>query len=115
MAGIEKARCGQRAFDSFKLSLQACLLAQCSSLFGMLPRQIYIGTAEMTISSSLLVDRTQQIQLTDNAGRAQGEVFANQLSNLVFADFAGAEGFNQNGNRMCYADSVCQLDFAFIC
>ena len=69
----------------------------------------------MTISSSLLVDRTQQIQLTDNAGRAQGEVFANQLSNLVFADFASAEGFNQNGNRMCYADSVCQLDFAFIC
>ena len=78
----------------------------------MLPRQINIGTAEMTISSSLLVDRTQQIQLTDNAGRAQGEVFANQLSNLVLADFAGAEGFNQNRNRMCYADSVCQLDLS---
>ena len=30
MAGIEKARCGQRAFDSFKLSLQASLLAQCA-------------------------------------------------------------------------------------
>ena len=56
----------------------------------------------MTISSSLLVDRTQQIQLTDNAGRAQGEVFTNQLNNLVLADFAGAEGFNKNGNRPGY-------------
>ena len=91
------------------------MFTQSSSLIGVLPRQVDIGTAEVTISSSLFVQRTQQVQLLDDAVRAQGEVFVYQLGDSFVGNFAGAEGFNENGYRLSNADSISQLNFAFVC
>ena len=64
-------------YQYVKLSqLQSCLLTQSSSLISVLPRQVHIGATKVTISSSLLVDGAQQIQLADDAGGAQRKVLA---------------------------------------
>ena len=64
-------------YQYVKLSqLQSCLLTQSSSLISVLPRQVHIGAAKVTISSGLLVDGAQQIQLADDAGGAQRKVLA---------------------------------------
>ena len=64
-------------FQSVKLrQLQSCLLTQSSSLVSVLPGQVHISAAKVTISSSLLVDGAQQIQLADDAGGAQRKVLA---------------------------------------
>ena len=64
-------------YQYVKLSqLQSCLLTQSSSLVSVLPGQVHIGATKVTISSGLLVDGTQQIQLADDAGGAQRKVRA---------------------------------------
>ena len=80
----------------------------------MLPRQVYIGTAKMPVSCSLLVNRAQQIQRFNNAGRAEREVLFNKFGNFVVVDFAGSESIYQYGNRLCNANGISKLNFAFI-
>ena len=80
----------------------------------MLPRQVYIGTAKMPVSCSLLVNRAQQIQRFNNAGRAEREVLFNKFGNFVVGNFAGAESIYQNGNRLCNTNGISKLNFAFI-
>ena len=64
-------------YQYVKLSqLQSCLLTQSSSLVSVLPGQVYIGATKVTISSSLLIDGAQQIQLTDDTGGAQRKILA---------------------------------------
>ena len=64
-------------YQYVKLSqLQSCLLTQSSSLVSVLPGQVYIGATKVTISCSLLIDGTQQIQLADDAGGAQRKILA---------------------------------------
>ena len=51
------------------------------------PRQIQIISSEMSVSCSLFVDRSSQIQHLDDSGRSQIEVFTDDLYQFLIAYF----------------------------
>ena len=90
------------------------ILLQIFCLIQLLPGQIQIVTAEVTICSGLFVDRTTQVQHLDNACRTQVEVLTDDLNQLLIGNLAGAESVCHDRGRLCYADCVRQLDFALV-
>ena len=60
--------------------LESGFLAQDGSLVGVLPRQVDVGAAEVTVSSGLLVDGAAEVEHLDDAGRAQVEVLLTSAS-----------------------------------
>ena len=80
----------------------------------MFPRKIDVRPAEMSVRRRLLVNGTAQIQHVDDARRTELKVFAHQFHDLFIVNPARAESIHKNGNRLCYADRIGQLDFAFI-
>ena len=82
-----------RSFFSLSAFLNSLcqIFLQSISLIGFLPRKIYIGTSEMSVSSGLLVDRATQIQHFDDTGRSEIEVFAENLNQFLLGKFSGTE------------------------
>src|SRR5271165_5205015 len=61
---------------------QARLLAQRRGLIGLLPREVGIVAAKMSVSRGLAIDRTPQVKRLDDAFRRQLEVGAHQFGDL---------------------------------
>ena len=69
----------------------------------------------MAVGCSLTVDRAAQIEGFDYAAGCKLKILSDQFGDLFIVDGACAEGVNQNGNRLCDADGVSQLDLNFFC
>ena len=54
-------------------------------LLGLLPCEIGIGSAEVSISCSLLVNRSQQIKFLDDVAWAEVEVLLNDLDEVLIS------------------------------
>ena len=78
----------------------------------MLPGQIDVGAAKVTVSGGLLVDGTAQVQLLDDLGGTHVEVLVDDLGQLLLAEDAGAVGVHQYADGVSHADGVGQLDLA---
>src|SRR5690606_15577627 len=66
------------------------------------------------VGGGLTVHRVQQVQHVGDRVRAQVEVRAHQVDDLVVADLAGAEGVQRNGGRLGYADGVGHLNLTLL-
>lgn len=81
----------------------------------LFPRQIQIGSAEVTISRYLLIDGSSQIEVFDDCRRAQVEVFLYDFCDFFIGKLPCAIGIYQNGNGLCHADCVSKLYLTFSC
>src|SRR5690606_15080265 len=89
-------------------------LPQQVRLVRALPGHVQIVAPEMAVGRGRTVDRAPQIQHADDARRPQVKVFADELRQLFFTDFAGTVRIDADGNRLCDADGVGELDFALV-
>ncbi len=69
-------------------------------------------TAEVAVGRGRLVHRVEQVEHLGDRVRAQVEVLADQLHDLLVADLAGAEGVDRDRGRLGHADGVGNLDLA---
>src|SRR3989449_1293234 len=81
---------------------------------GLLPRELRLVSAEVSVGRRLLVDRTQELEVIDDPARGHGEVLAYQLVNQVDRNLLGVFRVDQNGHRLGHADRVRQLDLALV-
>ena len=70
--------------------------------------------SEMSVSCSLFVDRSSQIQHLNDSGRSQIEVFTDDLYQFFIAHFTGSCGVYVDGSRMCHTDRIRQLDLTLV-
>src|SRR5688500_10255421 len=63
--------------------------AQDGRLVGLLPREVVVLAAEVTVGRRLLVDRPVQLQVLAEGARAQVEVLLDQLEDARAADRPG--------------------------
>ena len=68
----------------------------------------------MSVSCSLFVDRSSQIQHLNDSGRSQIEVFTDDLYQFFIAHFTGSCGVYVDGSRMCHTDRIRQLDLTLV-
>ena len=87
---------------------------QLLGLVRLLPGQIQVGAAKVAVSCRLLVDRSAQIQHTDNSSRAQIEVLADNLYQLGIRYLASSEGVHIDRSRARYADGIGQLNLTTV-
>ncbi len=66
----------------------------------------------MAVGRSGLVHRVQQVEHGGDGIRAQVEVVADQLDDLVVRQLAGAEGVQRDRRRLSHTDGVGHLNFA---
>src|ERR1700678_4054251 len=85
---------------------QAGLLGQGGCLVGCFPGEVRFGAAEVAVGCGLPIDGAAEVEALDDSFWGQGEVSADKFGQLGFADFAGAEGFNADADRVSYADGV---------
>ena len=84
-------------------------------LVGLLPRELNVRAAEVTIRGGLQINRTFQIQLVDNRGGAQVEDLAYGGGDLAARHaLLGAEGLHVDGYRVGNANSVGDLDLDLV-
>ena len=55
----------------------------------MLPRQINIGSAKVTVSRCLSVDRSSQIKISDDRSRTEVKVLLYELCDLFIIELSG--------------------------
>src|SRR6202521_4808807 len=92
------------------LELEAGGLTQHRCAAGVLPGEVRLVTAEMSISCGLAVDRPAQIEVTDDGGRAHREVLSDQRLDTPVRDGPGAEAVGVDRDRLGDPDGVSQLD-----
>ena len=84
-------------------------------LVGLLPRELNVRAAEVTIRGGLQINRTFQIQLVDNRSGAQIEDLAHGGGDLAARHaLLGAEGFHVDGHRIGNTNSVGDLDLNLV-
>src|ERR671924_2144209 len=71
--GFTRSGCGRN------LGREPRCSAQLLRLVRVLPREIVVGAAEMTVGSRLRVDGPHEVELPENRARPQVEVLADQL------------------------------------
>ena len=81
-------------------------------LYQFFPKASQDHYGQMTICSSLLVNRTLQIQHFDDTCRTQIEVLLDQIDDDTGFHLARAKGFDVDGYRVSYADRIGKLQFA---
>ena len=69
----------------------------------------------MSAIGSLGVNRAGKLQMLNHTLGRHREKVPDDFADFLFADFSRAGGVNKDGNRLCHADSIRQLDFAGIC
>ena len=69
-----------------------------------------VSNTEVAELSGGGVDGTAQLQLGDDAGRSQVADLADQLGHLLVGNNAGAIAVHTDGNGLCNADGVSQLN-----
>src|SRR5688572_22293975 len=75
-----------------------------------LPGEFLLVAAEVPVGGGLLVDRPAEVQVLDDALRAEGEDLADRGHDLVLGDLARAVGVGHDGDRVRHADRVGHLD-----
>ena len=73
---------------------------------GVLPGQVNVGAAEVTVSGGLLVDGTAQVQLLNDLGRTHIKALVHDVGQLLLGEHAGAIGIHQHGHGMGHANGV---------
>ena len=69
---------------------------------------------EMSVSRSLLVNRSAKIKHLDNACRTKVEVVTNDVYQLLISNLTGTKGIHHYGSRLCYTDCIRKLNFTLI-
>ena len=67
------------AFFLLTNRLQPCCFTQCIGLICLFPREIIIFPSKMAVGSCFLINRSAQIQITDNRTRSQIEIGMNDF------------------------------------
>src|SRR5690349_8763967 len=68
----------------------------------------------MTVSGRLGIDRTEQVERLDDAGRTEMENLARRGFKLLAVDLAGAEVIDHDADGLRDADGVRELDKALL-
>ena len=84
-------------------------------LVQLLPGELHVSPAEVTVSRSLLVNRTAEVKHFDNAGRSQVKMFPDDLCQLLITKFAGSECLDHNGGGLSHTNRIGQLDLNLVC
>src|SRR5216684_6693605 len=92
--------------------LSRCLLPQFCGFVRSFPGKVGILAAKVPIGSSFPVDRSAQVERLDDPLGRELKVVTHQLLQLVFGDFSGTEGIDQNADRLGHANGVSKLHFA---
>src|SRR4051794_3461580 len=71
---------------------------------GALPWQVEVVAAEVAIRRGLPVNRTEQVQIADDRGRAQVEDLVDGGTDLLGRHLLGAEGLHEQPHRGRLAD-----------
>ena len=79
------------------------LFCQGGCLVSGFPGEIGLAAAEVSVRCGLPVDGAAQVEALDDALGGEGEVLADQLGQLGFADLAGAECLNADADRLGHA------------
>ena len=82
--------------------LQFCL--ELLNLIQVLPWNVDVGSSEVAVCCCLAVDRSLQVQISDDCARSQIEMSLYDLSQLFIVLLSCSEGVNGNGNRLSNAD-----------
>ena len=90
------------------------IFLQIINLVQMLPRKIYICTAEMSVCRSLFVDRAAEIKHFDDSSRAKVKVLTDNLYQFRIRYFTCAKCFYMNRSRMCNTNCIGKLDLALV-
>src|SRR5699024_5691542 len=83
---------------------------QISGAVGPFPGEIGQLTPEVTVSSRLGVDRTQQVQVSYKRGRTQIEDLHDGLLDHLRGHLLGSEGLDEHTDRVRLSDGVGDLD-----
>src|SRR5215208_4980925 len=89
--------------------LQPCRLPQRLGLIGPLPWELDIVTAEVPVGCRRAVDRSPQIQVSDDRAGPQIEVLVDQPQDILVGDLSGAESLDADRERPCYTNRVGNL------
>src|SRR5437867_7345509 len=89
-------------------------LAQVHSAFGLLPGELLLGAAEMTVSCGFLVNGPSQVQMLDDPARGEIEGRADDLLYLLVRHFTRAEGIHHNRDRFGDPNRIGDLDLGAI-
>ncbi len=81
-------------------------------LLGLLPSEVSILTTEVTIRSSLLVDRASELEIADDATGAEIEVLEDDLEELRVGLSTSAIRVNEDGQRLGDTDGIGDLNDA---
>src|SRR5438309_10142084 len=92
--------------------LDARLGGQQLRLVGPFPGQVEVGATKVPVGRRLLVDGPAQLQLADDLQRAEVEVLLDQLLDFGNRHSLGAEGLDEDRNRLANADGVRDLNLA---
>src|SRR5262249_6789147 len=90
-------------------ALQPRRRPQRRGLIGPLPREIVILTPEMTIRSSLLINRAMQPQILAKRPRPQIEMLADQLKNPRIRNLPSPKRLNHHRHRMRHPNRIRNL------
>src|SRR5260221_11603082 len=93
---------------------EACRDAKRLGLVRPLPREVAVVAAEVPVRSGLHVDRTAEIEIAQDRGRAQVEVLVHERLDLGDGDLLRAERLDQHRHRMRDPDRVRDLDLAAV-
>ena len=80
----------------------------------VLPLNVQVLTAHMTVGSNGKICGVSQIKLTDNRLRTGVKNLPDRFAELLIADLACAEGIYHYRNGLCNADCVSELNLTFI-
>ena len=81
---------------------------------GLLPGEVGVFSAEVTVGCRLFVDGATQVQVADDCARAQVEGLFHGFNDFVLGNMCGAKGVDHDRQWLGNADGVGQLDFAAV-
>ena len=79
---------------------------------GVLPLHAQVLAAHVAVGGQLAVDGLAQVKVADDSGGRQVKDLLDSLHDLLVGNGAGAEGVHHDGDRLCHADGIGQLDLA---
>src|SRR5574340_1053116 len=89
---LRKLACAEVQTNPCGAGLQPCIRTERGCFVSTFPLELWLFTAEVTISRGLLVDRTQQVEHLHDAFRAQVEMALHQFGDLLVGDLARTVG-----------------------
>ena len=79
-----------------------------------LPWKIQVVASKMSVSCCLFVDRSSQVEHTDDSCRTEIKVLTDDLNKSGVGKFSCSKCFYIDGSRFCYTDRIGKLDLALV-